>query len=279
MSGECPHSRRVEDAEGEVVCQDCGLVLSDRPISPRPEWRAYTGEERLRRSRVGPPGGPVMPTLVGYGDKDGRGQRLARDQRAAASKLRLWTYRVGYEQRKLVAASASVDMVCQALHLPEIVKTQAQSLYRKALAHKFQRGRSVLLLATACVYAACKQQGFPRSLYEVAQPPRVGKIQLQTCYRDLYWLLDLKPAKEDPSRCLNRIMNQLGIEGDARTRAQDLLEKAKRHGLLQGRNVASVAAACVYVAEVAATQREIGDVAHVTEVTVRNRCKELKRLL
>jgi len=277
---ECSHSRMVEDpSNGEIVCADCGLVLNDYAIDLGPEWRSYDGEQSLKRSRVGPPGGPILPTLIS-GNKDGRGQLLTLSERATARKLRLTNYRTGgYKLRTFATSASLIDISCQRLHLPDIVKKQALSLFRRALTHNFLRGRSRIALAGACIYAACKQQAHHRSLEEVAKSLRLGKIQLQTTYRHLYWRLDLKPQRDNPAQLLDRIMNQLGIQGDARVRARQLLAKAEKQGLLQGRNPVSIVAACIYMAEVGLTQSKIANIAHVTEVTVRNRVKELRRLL
>ncbi|RLI61268.1 MAG: transcription initiation factor IIB 3, partial [Candidatus Thorarchaeota archaeon] len=45
----------IDSARGEVICANCGLVLSDHSIDMGPEWRAFTADEQNARQRVGGP--------------------------------------------------------------------------------------------------------------------------------------------------------------------------------------------------------------------------------
>jgi len=46
----------VTDPEtGEVVCRRCGLVLQEEVLDQKPEWRAFTPEERRAKARAGAP--------------------------------------------------------------------------------------------------------------------------------------------------------------------------------------------------------------------------------
>jgi len=45
---------------GEVTCTTCGLVITEKIIDRGPEWRAFTSEERDKRSRVGSPHSPTV---------------------------------------------------------------------------------------------------------------------------------------------------------------------------------------------------------------------------
>ncbi len=66
-------------------------------------------------------------------------------------------------------------------------------------------------------------------------------------------------------------------------KAIQILEEAIKKGLISGRGPTGVAAAAVYIAGVMMgerrTQKEVADVAGVTEVTIRNRYRELKEKL
>lgn len=66
-------------------------------------------------------------------------------------------------------------------------------------------------------------------------------------------------------------------------RSLAILREAKRRGIAVSKNPMGLASAALYVACVLEgekkTQREIAEVANVTEVTVRNRYKHLKKSL
>jgi transcription initiation factor TFIIB len=75
----------------------------------------------------------------------------------------------------------------------------------------------------------------------------------------------------------------LRLGGEVQGDAAKLVGKALRKGLISGRGPTGVAAAALYIAGAMRnekrTQKEVADVAGVTEVTIRNRYRELKREL
>jgi transcription initiation factor TFIIB len=83
----------------------------------------------------------------------------------------------------------------------------------------------------------------------------------------------------NPVEYIPRLATQLGLVGDVQIHAKTIVDIAKNNGLTSGRGPIGVAAAAIYIASVILnekkTQREIANVAGVTEVTIRNRYKEL----
>src|SRR5581483_341501 len=49
-----------EFANGDLVCGDCGLVLGDRIIDTRSEWRTFANDEGDDPSRVGAAANPLL---------------------------------------------------------------------------------------------------------------------------------------------------------------------------------------------------------------------------
>ncbi|MEF8842903.1 MAG: TFIIB-type zinc ribbon-containing protein, partial [Haloarculaceae archaeon] len=50
---ECGADRIVKSSDrGELVCDECGLVVEEDQIDPGPEWRAFNHTERQNKSRV-----------------------------------------------------------------------------------------------------------------------------------------------------------------------------------------------------------------------------------
>ena len=53
---ECSSEEIIKDGDrGELICDDCGLVVEEDQIDPGPEWRAFNHSERQSKSRVGAP--------------------------------------------------------------------------------------------------------------------------------------------------------------------------------------------------------------------------------
>ena len=79
------------------------------------------------------------------------------------------------------------------------------------------------------------------------------------------------------------IAHELGLSEKAQFKAVKIIEEASNNGLTPGRNPAGVAAAAVYIASILLgerkTQRDVAEIAGVSEITIRNSYKELTELL
>jgi transcription initiation factor TFIIB len=79
---------------------------------------------------------------------------------------------------------------------------------------------------------------------------------------------------------VTKLSNQLGLGGATEGFAHEIILAAKKQKLTSGRSARSIAAAACYIASKVTcdskTQREVAEVANVTEVTIRNRYKEMK---
>src|ERR671922_3597 len=95
----CKSGQTVTDPEsGEIICRNCGLVLSDRAQESRPEWRAFTSEEANDRSRTGIPSSLArhdmgLSTVIGRTDKDASGRAIDISMRSTMGRLRAWDFR------------------------------------------------------------------------------------------------------------------------------------------------------------------------------------------
>jgi transcription initiation factor TFIIB len=102
-------------------------------------------------------------------------------------------------------------------------------------------------------------------------------------YRYLARELDLKILPTMPQDYVSRFCSVLHLSSDVQTKTVEILKKASEKELASGRGPTGMAAAALYVASLLCgertTQREIAEVAGVTEVTIRNRYKELAEKL
>jgi transcription initiation factor TFIIB len=130
---------------------------------------------------------------------------------------------------------------------------------------------------------ACRQCGAVRTLEEIANAANMTKKDVARNYRFL--LKTLKPSvpQANPSGYISKIVNNLALSGKAERLAAQILSEASNLRLTSGRSPKGIAAACIYIstrlnAEYR-TQGEIAKEAYVTEVTIRNRYKDLSRKL
>jgi transcription initiation factor TFIIB len=284
---ECGGQLVNDDERAETVCDDCGLVVEEDGIDRGPEWRAFDAAERDDKSRVGAPTTKMMhdkglSTNIGWQDKDAYGKTLSSSQRKKMQRLRTWNERFrtrDSKERNLKQALGEIDRMASALGLPENVRETASVIYRRALDEDLLPGRSIEGVSTACVYAAARQAGVPRSLDEIANVSRVDKMELTRTYRYIVRQLDLEVKPADPTSYVPRFASDLELSDETERRARDLLENAKQSAIISGKSPVGLAAAAVYAAALLTnekvTQSEVSEVADISEVTIRNRYKEL----
>ncbi|OLZ40334.1 transcription initiation factor IIB 2 [Natrinema saccharevitans] len=284
---ECGGRLVSDDEHAETVCTDCGLVVEEDEIDRGPEWRAFDAAEKDEKSRVGAPTTNMMhdqglSTNIGWQDKDAYGRSLSSRQRQKMQRLRTWNERFrtrDSKERNLKQALGEIDRMASALGLPENVRETASVIYRRALEEDLLPGRSIEGVATASLYAAARQAGTPRSLDEISAVSRVEKMELTRTYRYIIRELGLEVKPADPEHYVPRFVSDLDLSDETERMARELLESARQEGVHSGKSPVGLAAASVYAAALLTnekvTQNEVSDVASISEVTIRNRYKEL----
>jgi transcription initiation factor TFIIB len=284
---ECGARLEADTERGETVCTECGLVVEEDEIDRGPEWRAFDSAEKDEKSRVGAPTTKMMhdkglSTNIGWQDKDAYGNSLSSRQRQKMQRLRTWNERFrtrDSKERNLKQALGEIDRMASALGLPENVRETASVIYRRALDEDLLPGRSIEGVATASLYAAARQAGVPRSLDEVERVSRVEKMELTRTYRYVIRELNLEVKPADPESYVPRFASDLELSDEVERRARELIEAARQDGILSGKSPVGLAAAAVYASALLCnekvTQSEVSEVADISEVTIRNRYKEL----
>jgi len=289
---ECGSSNLIHDYDtGETVCGDCGLVLYEQMMDKGPEWRAFTQEEKASRSRVGVPTSysvhdKGLSTAISQVDRDAFGRKLPLSTRLQMWRLRKWQIRSRVHSsidRNLAQAMAELDRLSDKVYVPPPIKEKAAVTYRKALDKGLVRGRSIAAIAAAALYAACRGSGTPRTLREIAEASLVDKKDVARCYRLLLRELDVHMPIADPLTYVSKIAERTGISGKTQGIAIQILREARKRRAAAGKDPMGLAAAALYIAclknNEKKTQKDIAEAAGVTEVTVRNRYKTLKKQL
>ena len=289
---ECGSANLIHDYDtGETVCGDCGLVLYGQMMDKGPEWRAFTQEEKASRSRVGMPTSysvhdKGLSTAISQVDRDAFGRKLPLSTRLLMWRLRKWQIRSRAHSsidRNLAQAMAELDRLSDRVYIPRPIKEKAAVIYRKALDKSLVRGRSIAAITAAAAYAACRRSGTPRSLHEIAEASLVDKMDVARCYRLLLRELDMHMSIPDPLTYVSKIAERTGISGKTQGIAIRILREARNKRAAAGKDPMGLAAAALYIAclqnNEKKTQKDIAEAAGVTEVTVRNRYKTLKRQL
>jgi transcription initiation factor TFIIB len=285
---ECGSTRLMRDYEcAEIVCMDCGFVVAAKLADRGPEWRAFDDEQRAKRARAGAPltytiHDKGLSTMIDWHDRDIYGKRLSPGQKAQIYRLRKWQRRIRVSdatERNLAFALSEISKIANSLNLPKNILETASVIYRKAVKEHLIRGRSIQGVTSAAIYVACRQCGLARTLEEIAQASNINKKEVGRSYRFLIKELNYFIPPLKPSQYITKFSNQLTMQGKVEEIAHKILSTARDLKLTSGRGPTGIAAAASYIASVLTgerkTQREIAEIAQVTEVTIRNRYKEL----
>jgi transcription initiation factor TFIIB len=178
---------------------------------------------------------------------------------------------------------SELDRLAGKLSISPPVKEKAALVYRKALDKGLVRGRSISAIAAASLYAACRRSGLPRTLREISEASLVDKKDVARCYRLLLHELEFKMPISDPLTYVSKIAEKNQVTGKSQGIAIQILRDARRNRVSSGKDPMGMASAAIYIAclqnNEKITQKDIAEAAGVTEVTVRNRYKALKRQL
>ncbi|MGD8506313.1 MAG: TFIIB-type zinc ribbon-containing protein [Candidatus Bathyarchaeota archaeon] len=283
---ECGGSSLMHDkSTAEVVCTSCGFVITTKQPDRGPEWRAFTPEQQAKKVRVGAPATFLIHDKglsTNIEKRDIRGYPT--EKRAQLHRLRRWQTRIRfttYQERNLASALTEMHRVADSLKLPKNVLETAAITYRKAIKKHLTRGRSVRAITVATLYLACRQCKLLRTIEELSQAAGIRVKEVVRHYRLLVKNLGYFVSPQKANSYIAKFCTELGLRGDIEETAFDILQVAKELKLTYGRAAKGVAAAACYIASKISrdyrTQREVAEVARITEVTLRNRYKEFMK--
>ncbi|MFW9842983.1 MAG: transcription initiation factor IIB [Candidatus Thorarchaeota archaeon] len=288
----CGQSTFTKDyARGERTCSVCGLVASERTADTGPEWRAFTAAEKNARARAGAPATFLIAdkgisTMIDWRNKDSSGKALTGNTRAAMYRMRKWHIRSrlhSSQDRNLSIAMNEMQRLSSQLGIPRDVVETAALMYRKALITKIVRGRSIEAVVAASVYLACRIHRIPRPLDEIVAETNVDRKKVGYAVRLVVSRVNVAVPLPSARDLIPRLSSDLMLEGRTVKKATEIINQAKQKYVTIGKAPGGIAGAALYIAgileEDRRTQREIAHASRVTEVTIRNRYKELVRVL
>ncbi len=268
--------------KGEIICKECGLVVEEKMVDFDQEWREFDSEAAERKRRTG---APISYTQFdqGLGTDVGRKTDLYQLDLKSKDKffrLRKWQQRISTAiERNLKLALAELKRVSSYLKLPETVDAEASRIYHLAVQRGLVRGRSMESVVAGALYAACRRHDIPRTLDELSEAAGIDKKEIGRTYRFITRELGIKILPSNPADYIARFASALKLNPETQSKSMEIIEVAQKIELTSGRGPTGIAAAALYVAALLngekRTQREVADVAGVTEVTIRNRYKEL----
>ena len=293
----CPEceSTLVDDIQnGERFCSACGVIVAEQMADYGPETKSSSLEEKMKLARA--TGQTTysqhdlgITTEIAIGTKDFSGKSINSQVASQMHNLRKWQQRVRVSsprERRLSIVLAKIGETCKTLALSKNVLETASMIYRSLDGKVEVKGKSVVSISAATIYMACKQCEIVRSLDEICRglcSPKDLKPKTKLAaryYRTMVMELGNSTAPViTMDKYISKIANLTGTDVRVERLALEISEKTKDRNLADGKAPNGIAAAYLYVASILlgqnVLQRDVSSVAGVTEVTIRNRCKEI----
>ena len=292
LCGRCGKNGMLTDnVTGERFCGKCGFVISETLQDAGPEWRSFSKEGGADPTRTGAPTSLTMhdrglATIINPLNKDASGKPLSTSMKSTIERLRTWDSRSQTQSssdKNLRQALNEMSKLKDKLALTDAVIEKASYIYRKSLERKLVRGRSIQGLVAACLYAACRNTETPRTIQDISNGMNIRKKDIARCYRLVFRELELKMPVVDPVKGVSRIASIVKLNEKTKRKAIQILNQAKDTGLAAGKDPMGIAAAALYLACISTgeikSQKEISIASGITEVTIRNRCAGLRKML
>ena len=279
---------------GEDICNKCGMIVSDKIQDiNRPEWRNMfdTVELTNRRRRTGIPISLArhdmgLSTVIARTDRDASGKKIDAAMHITMQRLRRWDSRAHIRtssNRSLIQAFYELDILKDKLALPDVVVEKSAHVYRKAKTSGLTRGRTISGLVAASVYIACREMNTPRTLKDIAAAANINRKHLAKTYRILLIALDVKVSLVDLIKCIAKVANNANLTEKTKRQAIRIMNEVTEKQISAGKNPMGFAATILYLSCLKTgenkTQTDIAQASGVTDVTIRNRFKELKSKL
>ncbi len=294
---------------GEYICQSCGYVVLDKLAFSGHEMHQSNYADKMKSVRGS---GHASFLLVNYGlqteigisGKDYSGKLLssATAERIASVRRLHARLKVSPGERRIARVLSMIDKICSKLLLPRSLSEAAAKIYRTYSSKNDTKGFSITGNAIAAIYLACKQSCITRGLEEIISiascyDSRGSSFKVAfRCYKKMIMsMTDHVPESMPKTSAIQaietfnhvlpidkyivKIANNAGIDLRVQKLAVDIAHQTNDNILMLGKDPIGIAAAYLYISTCICGYSmylaDIANLANVTEITIRTRCKEI----
>ena len=294
----CPECKSavVDDFQnGERICSGCGIVVDEQMADYGPETKTVNLEDKMRLARAS---GQTtfaqhdmgIATEISVGSTDFSGKKINSSISNQMQNLRKWQQRVRVtspRERRLTNVLGKITETCESCNLSKNVVETASKIYRSLDGKNIEvKGKSVISITVAVVYMACKQCDVVRSLEEICKNVCMAKdVKAKSKLAAKYYrniVLEMGQAITPTvtmDKYISKIANLTKAEPRVERLALEIAEKTNVQGITDGKTPNGIASAYLYIGSIllgqTVLQRDMSSVSGITEVTIRNRVKEI----
>jgi len=291
---ECKSAVVDDIHNGERICSGCGIVVDEQMADLGPETKTSNLEDKMRLARAS--GQTTLAqhdmgiaTDISISSTDFSGKKISSTVSNQMQSLRKWQQRVRVtspRERRLTNVLGKISETCENSSLPKNVVETASMIYRSLDGKNIEvKGKSVVSITIAVVYMACKQCGIVRSLEEICKnvcAPNDIKAKTKLAakyYRNLVLEIGNVTTLVTMDKYISKIANLTRTDVRVERLALEIAAKTETRSITDGKAPNGIASAYLYVSSVLlgqnVLQRDVSTVSGITEVTIRNRVKEI----
>ena len=284
---ECGSSSRVRDRRtADIICTNCGLVSIEKIPWTDQGYNIYSQEQLENRVHNGPPLSNKIPdfglsTEIGKHNRDYNKHKLSPNGIRKSQKLRKTQNRETRRDsfsKNLGQAVTEFELVASQMDIPDKIIDEAIRIYRRLKKISVAKGYTIEPLVCACLYAASRIVKLPRTLDELAIQSSIPKKEIYRAFSKCLIKFVNVPLPT-PRDFISRFCSELALSGKAYLRAIEITKLPNSKHLLNGKNYIGIAIATIYISSIISdekvTQHRLSQIANISEVTIRNRYKEL----
>lgn len=180
---------------------------------------------------------------------------------------------LGASNRVLIAGFNEISQMADRIMVPQSIVDRANLLFKQVGDTGYIiKGRNGAK-AAACLYIACRQEGVPRTFKEICAVTKTNKKEIGRTFKHIINGIAAPMDLIKSDDFMSRFCSNLGLSRQIQRAAFHIAQKAFDLCIVIGRSPISVAAAAIYMASQASddrrSQREIGSIAGVADVTIR----------
>lgn len=257
MSVKCPDcdgDNIKDEGDGIMSCNNCDLIFDAGP-----QWIKYSPE-----------------------DKSSKTPEFQSEQTLTSKTILKWqenTRSGNLASKSILLASEEIERIANEIKVTDSIKESALEIFSSSSKAGIVRGRSCNKVAAAAVYTACRMANVPRTLDEISERTHLNRNELSRLHKLITRKLKLKIYTTATSNFLPRFAHKLAISDDVEKEAENIIKAIERSNYRQGISPAALLGAALYIAcrtnKVRRSQLEIAKAVGTSEVTLRNRAKEI----
>ncbi len=255
---DCSSEEIKNEGDGIMTCIKCNSIFDSGP-----QWTRYNPNKTNKKQAKNIENKGISSKTIMKWQRETRTGNLA--------------------SRSILLASEEIERLSDEIKINDSIKESALEIFSSSSKSGLVRGRSSEKVAAASIYTACRMANVPRTLDEIADKSNLNRNELSRLHKLIVRKLKLKVGFTNIANLLPRFATKLAVNNIIQNDAHDIIELVGKSGYRQGISPAALLGASLYISckknKVRRSQLEIAKVVGTSEVTLRNRAKEILSLI